>query len=44
MDLVACKPVVFEMHQYTPGTQYVKDGEQIWTVVRKKEVKFPGRV
>ena len=38
VDLVACKPVVYEMRQSTPGVQYVKDGEQNWTpVVRKKK-------
>ena len=36
--LVACKPVVYEMRQSTPGVQYVKDGEQNWTpVVRKRK-------
>ena len=29
IDLVACKPVAFEMHQSTPGVRYVKDGDQI---------------
>ena len=40
LDLVTCKPVVFEMRQSTPGVQYVKDGEQNWTpVVRKRKRK-----
>ena len=35
---MACNPVTFEMHQNTPGMQYVKDGEQNWTqVVRRRE-------
>ena len=38
--MVACKPVVFEMRQFTPGLQYVKDSEQNWTpVVRKRKTK-----
>ena len=37
LDLVACKPVVFEMRQSTPGMQYVKDGEQNWTPLSCKE-------
>ena len=40
LDLVACKPVVFEMRQSTPGVQYVKDCEQNWIpVVRKRKRK-----
>jgi len=31
---VSCKPVTTsEMHQNTPGVQYLKDGEQNWTPV-----------
>ena len=38
--MVACKPVVYEMCQSTPGVQYVKDGEPNWTpVVRKRKRK-----
>ena len=33
IDLVACKPVAFEMHQSTPGVLCVKDGELNWTPV-----------
>ena len=33
IDLVACKPVAFEMHQSTPGVLCVKDGEPNWTPV-----------
>ena len=33
---MACKPVTFEMHQNTPGVQYVKD-EQNWTPVVWRE-------
>ena len=40
VDLVAWKPVVYEMRQSTPGVQYVKDGEPNWTpVVRKRKRK-----
>ena len=33
IDLVACKPVAFEMHQSTAGVRYVKDCEPNWTPV-----------
>jgi len=37
IDLVACKPVAFEMHQSTPDVRYMKDGEPNWTpVVRRR--------
>jgi len=37
IDLVACKPVAFEMHQSTAGVRYVKDCEPNWTPVVQRE-------